>query len=191
MHVRRMLTIPVATALTVALTAGAATRPGDAPMAMGSGTVTTVSSAVTMVSSAATWSWPVDGAREVLRAFVLPPEPWLPGHRGIDIAAHGLELLAPADGIVRFAARVVDRGVLSIDHGGAVVSSFEPVVALVAEGEAVARGQVVARIDGGHCPVACVHVGLRIDGAYRNPLLLLGGASWPILLPTRRLSGGA
>ncbi|HWK19445.1 MAG TPA: peptidoglycan DD-metalloendopeptidase family protein [Microbacteriaceae bacterium] len=183
MHLRRMLAIPVATALAVALTAGAATRLGDAPMAMGSGTVT-------MVSSAATWSWPVDGPRGVLRAFVLPPEPWLPGHRGIDIAAHGLELLAPADGIVRFAGRVVDRGVLSIDHGGAVVSSFEPVVALVAEGEAVARGQVVARIDGGHCPVACVHVGLRIDGAYRNPLLLLGGASWPILLPTRPLSGG-
>ncbi|HWL01666.1 MAG TPA: M23 family metallopeptidase [Microbacteriaceae bacterium] len=132
------------------------------------------------------WRWPVDPPRRVLKAFVGPPEPWLPGHRGIDIAARAEVLLAPAAGIVRFAGRVVDRGVLSIDHGDGIVSSYEPVEAVVAEGEAVARGQVIASIDLGHCAVPCVHVGVRIDGEYRNPLRWLGGAEWPVLLPTRR-----
>lgn len=132
------------------------------------------------------WSWPTDGPRSVIRAFVGPAQPWRPGHRGIDIAVRGDTLQAPADGVVRFAGWIVDRGVLSIDHGNGVISSFEPVVALVDPGLRVARGDVVAAIDHGHCSVPCLHLGLRINGEYRNPLTLLGGAEWPVLLPTRR-----
>jgi len=135
--------------------------------------------------AAEAWSWPVDPPRRVIGAFIGPPEPWRPGHRGIDIAAPSGVLRAPADGVVRFAGRVVDRGVLSIDHGGGLVSSYEPVEALVVEGESVSRGQVVASIDAGHCATGCVHMGLRDGGEYRNPLTLLGG-EWPVLLPTRR-----
>jgi len=131
------------------------------------------------------WTWPVDPPRAVLHAFVLPPEPWRPGHRGIDIAAPQGLVLAPADGTVRFAGWVVDRGVLAIDHGDGVVSSFEPVEAVVEAGASVAAGQPVARVAGVHCTRTCVHVGLRVDGEYRNPLLLLGGLEWPVLLPTR------
>ena len=115
----------------------------------------------------------------------------MPGHRGIDVAAIGEDVLAPADGIVRFAGIVVDRGVLSIDHGDGVVSSYEPVTALVAEGGAVERGQVVARLEPGHCATPCLHFGVRVDGAYRNPLRWLGGAEWPVLLPTRRIGAVA
>jgi len=130
------------------------------------------------------WSWPVDAPRQVLRGFVGPPKPWQPGHRGVDIAA-GPVLRAPADGIVRFAGVVVDRGVLSIDHGDGVVSSFEPVEAALAAGEPIARGQAIATVVPGHCGTRCVHVGVRVDGEYRNPLIWLGGARWPVLLPTR------
>jgi len=140
-------------------------------------------------AAAEDWFWPVDPPRRVLRAFIGPPEPWQPGHRGIDVLAASDALVAPADGVVRFAGRVVDRGVLSIDHGGGVISSYEPVEALVAEGEAVSRGQILARIGDGHCASRCVHVGVRVDGAYRNPLLLLGGWQRPVLLPTRSLDG--
>lgn len=98
-------------------------------------------------------------------------------------------LLAPTDGVVRFAGWVVDRGVLSITHAGGVISSYEPVEALVAEGDMVIRGQPIASIRPGHCATSCVHVGVRLDGSYLNPLAWLGGADWPVLLPTRRLAG--
>lgn len=146
-----------------------------------------LSMALTAAGAAEGWTWPVEGPARVIRAFSLPPQPWQPGHRGIDIAAPSSELLAPADGVVRYAGWVVDRGVLSIDHGGGVVSSYEPVEPTVAAGDAVARGQVVARIVPGHCAAPCVHVGLRVDDEYGNPLRWLGGGEWPVLLPTRRI----
>jgi len=135
------------------------------------------------------WGWPVETPRRVLRAFAAPAAPWLPGHRGADIAASsGALLRAPADGVVAFAGWVVDRPVLSIDHGGGVRSSFEPVVAAVAAGEPVVRGQPIGAIEPGHCAAPCVHIGVRVDGEYRNPLLWLGGVPRSVLLPTRRLA---
>lgn len=136
-------------------------------------------------SGDAEWSWPVEPPRHVLRAFVGPPKPWMPGHRGVDIAAPVGELLAPDDGVVHFVGRVVDRDVLSIDHGDGILSSYEPVVATVAEGESVRRGQPIGVVSSGHCATRCVHMGVRLYGEYRNPLLLLGGSEWPVLLPTR------
>jgi murein DD-endopeptidase MepM/ murein hydrolase activator NlpD len=132
------------------------------------------------------WSWPLDVPRQVLRAFAAPVQPWSAGHRGVDLTA-GADLLAPADGVIRFAGWVVDRPVLSIDHGS-IISSYEPVAALVGEGAVVHEGQVIARIEPGHCAESCVHMGMRIDGlddAYRNPLLWLGGVPRSVLLPTR------
>lgn len=143
--------------------------------------------AAASVAAAAGWSWPVDGTHRVLRPFIAPPDPWGAGHRGVDLAAGSDVLRAPADGVVRFAGIVVDRGVLSIDHGDGVVSSFEPVTATVVVGETVTRGEVVATIAPGHCDEACVHVGVRVDGAYLNPLRWLGGLPRAVLLPTRPL----
>ena len=66
-------------------------------------------------------------------------------------------IVAPAAGVVSFAGAVVDRGVLTIDHGDGVVSAIEPVDGLVAEGEAVAAGDPIGVVaSGGHCaPGAC------------------------------------
>lgn len=161
----------LATAIPLALGAGSADR-ADVPRA-------------TMPRIGDTsWSWPVEAPRQVIRAFLAPAAEWAAGHRGVDLASGEL-LLAPADGVVRFAGWVVDRGVLSIDHGGGLVSSFEPVTALVAEGDHVMEGQRIATVDPGHCAVPCVHVGLRLDGEYLNPLLRLGGVPRSVLLPTR------
>ena len=132
------------------------------------------------------WHWPVSGARLVVRAFAAPAHPWSAGHRGADLRAWGEEVVAPADGVVRYAGWVVDRPVLSIDHDGAI-SSFEPVTASVAAGEPVAAGQVIGRVEVGHCAVRCVHMGVRVAGEYRNPLLWLGGVPRAVLLPTRSL----
>lgn len=134
------------------------------------------------------WSWPVEGPRAIERGYVAPATPYGRGHRGIDILA-GPTLLAPADGVVRFAGVVVDRPVLAIDHGDGVVSSYEPVAATVSAGERVVRGQPLGAVLDGHCDVRCVHVGVRIDGQYVSPLRFLGGVPPAVLLPTRPVGG--
>ncbi len=132
------------------------------------------------------WSWPTDAPRRVIRPFIAPPVKWGSGHRGVDLAA-GDTLLAPAAGVVSFAGRVVDRGVLSIDHGGGVVSSYEPVIPTVAAGDPILTGEPIAVIEPGHCTAPCVHMGVRVDGEYANPLRWLGGVPRSVLLPTRAL----
>ena len=132
------------------------------------------------------WSWPTRAAHVVVRPFVAPASDYGAGHRGIDLAA-GDDVLAPADGTVFFAGVVVDRGVLSIDHGDGVISSYEPVTTTLHAGDTVRRGQVIGTIDPGHCAVRCVHFGVRVAGEYVSPLLFLGGAPRAVLLPTRSL----
>jgi murein DD-endopeptidase MepM/ murein hydrolase activator NlpD len=131
------------------------------------------------------WFWPVAPPRSVARPFIAPTTEYGPGHRGIDVRASTPTLFAPADGIVHFAGVVVSRPVLSIRHGASVISSFEPVVALVAAGDAVSRGQPIGTIVAGHCATPCVHVGVRVDGEYVSPLAWFGGIPRSILLPTR------
>jgi murein DD-endopeptidase MepM/ murein hydrolase activator NlpD len=138
----------------------------------------------------ATWDWPVTGPHAIVRPYVAPPTPYGAGHRGVDLAS-GTELRAPADGVVHFAGVVVDRGVLSIDHGGGVLSSYEPVTTDLVAGDVVRRGDVIATIDPGHCSEPCVHLGVRVDGEYVSPLLYLGGVPRAVLLPTRSLSAPA
>lgn len=131
------------------------------------------------------WFWPVAPPRSIARPFIAPTTEYGPGHRGIDVRASNPTLFAPADGIVHFAGVVVSRPVLSIRHGASVISSFEPVVALFAAGDAVSRGQPIGTIVAGHCATACVHVGVRVDGEYVSPLAWFGGIPRSILLPTR------
>jgi murein DD-endopeptidase MepM/ murein hydrolase activator NlpD len=128
------------------------------------------------------WIWPLAGTPRVVTGYEPPLTPFAEGHRGIDLDAAEQEVvLAPADGVVRFAGYVVNRGVLSIDHGG-VVSSFEAVGALVQAGDRVAQGQPVAVVGtGSHC--ACLHVGARIRGQYVSPLALIGRIPAAVLLP--------
>ncbi|KIU02386.1 hypothetical protein SZ60_12240 [Frigoribacterium sp. MEB024] len=135
----------------------------------------------------AVWAWPVASPHPVVRPFVGPPNPWSPGHRGIDVGTtEGSVVTAPDDGVVHFAGVVVDRPVLSIAHSGGVLSSFEPVAADVSKGDVVTRGQTVGVLVPGHCSDRpCLHVGARIDGEYVSPLLFLGGIEPSVLLPTR------
>lgn len=131
------------------------------------------------------WGWPLPGVPRVAREATIPPSPWLPGHRGVDLAASaGDVVVAPADGVVAFAGPVVDRGVLTVAHAGGLRSSLEPVEPLVAVGEPVARGQPVARLAaGGHCGSSCLHWGVRRQERYLDPLTLLRPAEPPVLLP--------
>jgi murein DD-endopeptidase MepM/ murein hydrolase activator NlpD len=130
------------------------------------------------------WAWPAAEHR-VVGAYVAPPHEYGPGHRGIDLDLRGdSRVSAPADGVVAFAGQVAGRGVLTLDHGDGLVTTLEPVVSLLAPGDAVRRGQLVAALDsGGHSGEGTLHFGVRRYGAYLNPLLLLGGVPRAVLLP--------
>ncbi len=113
----------------------------------------------------------------MLVPFAAPPGPYAAGHRGVDLAAAvGTAVRAPAAGVVVFAGRLVDRGVVSIDHGGGLRSSLEPVTASVTVGARVAVGDAVGTVDAGHprcAPAVCLHWGVRLDGEYLDPMALL------------------
>lgn len=136
------------------------------------------------VQTSARWEYPLaDG--EVIRAFEAPAHEYAPGHRGIDLRSGGDDLvLAPAAGTIAFAGPVAGRPVVTIDHGGGLVSSLEPVETTLTPGSAVVGGDPIGALSpAGHTGPGTLHLGARLDGVYINPLLLLAEVPRPILLP--------
>ncbi len=125
------------------------------------------------------WTWPVVGP--VIRGFDLPDDPYGRGHRGIDIAASvGTTIVAPADGTVSFAGPVGGHLFLTIDHGGGLSSTYSWLTAnLLSKGDPVTRGQAVALTGWGHPgeSIPHLHFGVRLDGAYVDPMGYLGPIS--------------
>jgi murein DD-endopeptidase MepM/ murein hydrolase activator NlpD len=151
---------------------GAATRPQESRPAGSAGS--------------AGWSWPLNPEPAVLRAFDPPAKPWLSGHRGVDLeaASFGERVAAPASGTVSFVGVVVDRPVITIDHGNGLRSSFEPVESGLVQGAHVALGESLGHILPGHCGVQpCVHWGVRRGADYLNPLAFVTDLRPSILLP--------
>jgi murein DD-endopeptidase MepM/ murein hydrolase activator NlpD len=137
-------------------------------------------------SSTPDWAWPVAPPRTIVRPFIAPESEYGPGHRGIDIASTaGTDIRSPSDGVVHFSGLVAGRPVLSIEHAGALISSFEPVVSGLTEGTLVHRGDLVGVLAPDHCDRVCLHFGVRLHGQYVSPLNYLGGVARSILLPTR------
>lgn len=129
------------------------------------------------------WLWPVDRGRRVLVQFRAPAHEYGPGHRGMDIAAEA-QVRAPADGVIAFRGVVVDRPLLTIDHGNGLVTTLEPLQSDLTPGTPVQRGDVVGTATiGGHAPSGTVHLGVRWNGIYINPMLLFGEVPRAVLLP--------
>jgi murein DD-endopeptidase MepM/ murein hydrolase activator NlpD len=122
------------------------------------------------------WMWPVSGP--VIRGFDPPEDPYSAGHRGIDIAAGvGTPIHAPASATVTFAGKVGGYLFLTLDHGSGLVSTYSWLSSLgVRKGDSVARGAVVAATGWGHPGSATphLHLGVKLDGAYIDPLSVLG-----------------
>lgn len=131
------------------------------------------------------WRWPVAGSHLVLEQYRAPAHAYGAGHRGVDLSASiGAVVVAPADGIVAFRGTVVDRPLLTIRHAGGLVTTFEPLRSDLAPGGAVTAGQEIGAVAlGGHTTAGALHVGVRRDGGYINPMLLFGEVSRAILLP--------
>ncbi len=134
------------------------------------------------------WLWPLEPRPAVVRTFDPPAQPWLSGHRGIDLDAAPLQtVLAPQDGRIAFAGWVVDRPVLTVDHPGGLRSSFEPAETELAVGAPVARGQTIGRVAASpaHGEGVLLHWGVRHSDDYVNPLKLLADTRPSVLLPWR------
>lgn len=131
----------------------------------------------------AIWEWPTEGDQRVLRDFRAPSTPWGPGHRGLDLAATGPDIVAPATGVVSFSGLVATRGVLTLRTPKGILISMEPVESLVKLGDRVEAGDLIATLQSGHCSQLCLHLGLREGGEYRSARRELGILQRSVLLP--------
>jgi len=131
------------------------------------------------------WKWPVEGSRVVVAPFRAPAHDYGPGHRGMDIAVvpEG-KVLSPVAGVVAFRGTVVDRPLLTIDHGDGYITTWEPMASDLTPGDEVQAGDVIGTVaTGGHAVRGTLHVGVRIHGEYANPRPLFGEVPRAILLP--------
>ena len=126
---------------------------------------------------AGAWGWPLPVPHHVERGFDPPPQPWLPGHRGVDLAGTvGEPVLAAGAGVVAFAGVIAHVPVLSIRHADGLLTTYQPVRTRLHAGDPVRLGQRIGRLvrAGSHCaPAACLHWGLRRGADYLDPLALL------------------
>ncbi|MFF2316766.1 M23 family metallopeptidase [Arthrobacter sp. NPDC058097] len=166
----------------------AAPSAAPAPFAPASFALAAVSPSRAGTPAPAGWHWPLAPRPAVLRPFDPPDKPWLSGHRGVDLgsASDGGPVTAPEAGTISFVGVVVDRPVITIDHGNGLRSSFEPVRSKLKKGASVAKGAVVGTLLAGHCGRSpCVHWGVRRGGEYLNPLSFILDLRPSVLLPLK------
>jgi len=130
----------------------------------------------------------------VLRGFYPPPadQPWLPGHRGVDLAAPAWAPVRSASaGGVGFAGPLAGRGVVVV-RSGTLRWTYEPVAPLVRVGQAVEAGGLLGRLQPmlGHCRGrVCLHWGLLLGHRYLDPLARVRGGSGAVRLLPLTLAG--
>lgn len=121
------------------------------------------------------WSWPLSG-HEVGRAFDLPANPYGAGNRGVDLAGEiGETVRSVAPGVVSYVGTINHVRIVVVDHG-AERSTYQPVAASVAVGDAISAGQSIGTLlaTGGHCPGSvCLHLGRKAGDRYLDPLALM------------------
>ncbi|WP_214413426.1 murein hydrolase activator EnvC family protein [Sphaerisporangium fuscum] len=128
-------------------------------------------------TTALRWRLPIGGPLRILRAFSPPSQPWLPGHRGVDLAAAGGDVVRAAGaGVVGYAGPLAGRGVVMIVHAEGLRTTYLPVHPVVRRGQVVRLGEVIGSLEEstGHCRVPCLHWGLIKQGNYLDALLLIG-----------------
>jgi murein DD-endopeptidase MepM/ murein hydrolase activator NlpD len=129
---------------------------------------------------------PVTGP--LVRGFDARAGPYGPGHRGIDIAAPVGELVgAPAAGRVVFAGPVAGVTWVTLEVAPGVLVTLGPLLDPVATATRVRSKAPVGRIGPGHAATpaapAALHLSVRVDGVYVDPLVCLVDRPRPRLVP--------
>jgi murein DD-endopeptidase MepM/ murein hydrolase activator NlpD len=121
------------------------------------------------------WVYPVKPAN-ITKKFEKPAQNWLPGHRGIDLAAvDGQDIYAPEAGEISLDRNVAGTPVVVIKHGD-LNSTFQPAKGTLSVGSAVKKGEVIGKLDpkndtaNTHCTQErCLHWGVKRGDDYLNP----------------------
>jgi hypothetical protein len=142
------------------------------------------------------WVPPVPRPLVVARAFAPPAQPWLAGHRGVDLAAAvGASVRAAGAGRVSYAGLLAGRGVVVVVHDGGLRTTYEPVMATVSAGALVGMGDAIGVLRPGHEPArpssGVLHWGLLRGETYLDPMSLLAAAKPVRLLPHWVVGPGA
>ena len=134
-------------------------------------------------------------AGPLVRGFEEPAGPFGAGHRGVDFGGvPGEPVRAPASGRVTFAGPVVGTTWVSIEIAPAVLVTLGPLRSLeVSVGQAATSGDRLGTLASGHAStdpsIAALHLGLRVDGVYVDPLPGLAGLARPRLAPLAEPGG--
>ena len=118
---------------------------------------------------------PVDGA--LAARYDEPERKWGSGHRGVDFAVPaGTAVRAAAPGYVVFAGSVAGTLAVTVDHGSAFETTYTALASVdVTAGEYVDRGHWIGTSAAAHPGgIAGVHLGVKVDGRYADPVLFLG-----------------
>jgi murein DD-endopeptidase MepM/ murein hydrolase activator NlpD len=126
------------------------------------------------------WVWPISPAH-ITKPFEKPPQNWLPGHRGVDLAAsEEQDILAPQDGVVKLVQKIANTPIVVIDHQNGLRSTFQPASSDLKVGDPVKKGDVVGKVDAKddfaqtHCTLEhCIHWGVKKGDDYINPAALV------------------
>ena len=129
---------------------------------------------------------PVTGP--VVRGFDARAGPSGPGHRGIDIAAPVGELVrAPAAGRVVFAGPVAGVNWVTLVVAPGMLVTLGPLLDPGATATRVRSQAPLGRIGPGHAATpaasATLHLSVRVDGVYVDPLVYLVDRPRPRLVP--------
>lgn len=113
----------------------------------------------------------------VIEPFDRPADTWSAGHRGVDVQAPtGMAVRAWAPGTVAYVGTIAGKPVVTVrlSRPGTLRFTYEPVVSDLALGDTVRFGEVIGSVaeSGGHCGggAGCLHIGLRTDSVYLDPL---------------------
>ena len=121
--------------------------------------------------------WPCPSSSRITSYFgdrESPTEGASSNHKGVDIGAGtGADILAAAGGEVVISTYSYSAGnYIMIDHGGGVSTVYMHCSQLLVQaGDQVSQGQVIAKVGStGYSTGPHLHLGIRSDGSYVNPL---------------------
>jgi septal ring factor EnvC (AmiA/AmiB activator) len=140
-------------------------------------------------------------AGPLLRGFEESAGPFGAGHRGLDFgAAPDAPVRAPAGGRVTFAGKVVGTTWVTIEVAPGVLVTLGPLRTVATSvGRRVTAGGAIGTLAQGHpivgpgpappTNVAALHLGLRVNGVYVDPLPWLADLARPRLAPLAEPGG--